>query len=75
MFDGTYWMQREGATIGTNAATLYLELFYGYCEINFLTPKYKAELALPLRFVNDGIMVWHNPAIGLHHDWKAAICW
>ena len=35
-FDDTYWQQKEGAAIGTNAAPPYGDLNYGYHEVTFL---------------------------------------
>ena len=57
-FGDTWWHQLDGTTMGTPCACIYATLFFGYYERTILLPKYKDNLLLYKRQIDDIFIIW-----------------
>ena len=57
-FGDTYWIQNEGAAMGTPVACSYATTSYGLHEIVTLLVRFESELKLFYRFIDDALGCW-----------------
>ena len=57
-FGDTYWIQKNGAAMGTSCAVNYSFLYIGLLEIKSLLIKYREFLIWYGRFIDDGLGMW-----------------
>ena len=57
-FGDTFWLQREGTAMGTPCACIYAILFFAYFERTLLLQKYKNNLLLYKRQIDDILGIW-----------------
>ena len=57
-FGDTWWHQLDGTAMGTPCACIYATLFFGYYERTILLPKYKDNLLLYKRQIDDIFIIW-----------------
>jgi hypothetical protein len=57
-FSDTFWIQRQGTTMGTPAAPLYSIITFGHHENQQILTKYKSNLIFYKRFIDDIFGVW-----------------
>ena len=57
-FGNTWWKQLIGTAMGTPCACSYATLFYAFYERTFICPKYKSNLVLYKRYIDDIFFVW-----------------
>ena len=60
-FDDTFWLEKDGTTMGTPTACLYATISYGIHERNKLLPTFSDMLLLYKRFIDDMLGIW-NPS-------------
>jgi len=59
-FGDTYWLQTQGAAMGTPAAPLYSILTFGYYENTSILIEFKSHLIYYKRFIDDIFGIWVN---------------
>ena len=59
-FGNTWWKQLIGTAMGTPCACVYATLFFAYYERTYIIPKYKQNILLYKRFIDDIFLVWKN---------------
>jgi hypothetical protein len=57
-FGDTFWLQIDGTAIGTSCACLFATMYMALCERATLLRKYKDNLILLKRFIDDMLGVW-----------------
>jgi hypothetical protein len=57
-FDNTFWLQTCGTSMGTSCACAYATLHWGYIKRKLIIPKWKNNLLLLRRFINDKFGIW-----------------
>ena len=57
-FGSTWWKQINGTAMGTPCACIYATLFFGYHERTLLLQKYKENLLLFKRQIDDIFIIW-----------------
>ena len=57
-FGDTWWLQNIGTAMGTPCACIYAILFFGYFERTIILRKYKANLLLYKRQIDDVLGIW-----------------
>ena len=56
-FGDTFWLQKTGAAMGTPPACNYATIYYA-CHEHKIVPKYKANLLLYRRYIDDIFGIW-----------------
>ena len=69
-FDDTYWLQKNGAAMGTNSTPPYAELYFRYHEMTYLYPLYRKLLKIYGRFIDDGFVAWYDINASPPSSWK-----
>ena len=54
-FGDTYWIQKNGAAMGTSCAVKYSFLYIGLLELKSILNKYREYLIWYGRFIDDGL--------------------
>ena len=67
-FGNTWWKQKNGTAMGTPCACIYATLFFGYHERKLLLTKYKENLILYKRQIDDIFIIW-RPTSPDNHEW------
>ena len=63
-FGNSWWKQKIGTAMGTPCACSYATLFFAYYKRSSICPKYKNNLVLYKRYIDDIFFIWkHDP----HH--------
>lgn len=57
-FDDLFFLQEDGAAMGTSVAVLYACFYYGYHERKHLIPTFTRSLKYLRRFVDDKLGIW-----------------
>ena len=57
-FGDTWWHQKNGTAMGTPCACIYATLYFGFYERTLLLPKYKNNILLYKRQIDDILMIW-----------------
>ena len=58
-FNGQTWHQQNGTAMGTPCAPTFANLFLGHTEETVILPKYSANLACYLRYIDDVFVIWN----------------
>ena len=59
-FGSTWWKQIVGTAMGTPCACIYATIFFAYFERKFIIPKYKQNLILYKRQIDDIFAIWRT---------------
>ena len=57
-FGNSWWKQIDGTAMGTPCACIYSMLYFGYFERTLILPKYKDNILLYKRQIDDIFIVW-----------------
>ena len=69
-FGNTWWRQTNGTAMGTPCACIYATLFFGFHERQLLFQKYKENLILYKRQIDDIFIIW-RPTSPNNEEWIA----
>ena len=65
-FGDTYWVQQIGTAMGTPVACIYATIFFAWFEKQYLLPKYKDNLLLYVRQIDDILGIWIDSPFNEH---------
>ena len=71
-FGNTWWLQKNGTAMGTACACIYATLYFGYFERKLLLPKYKDNLILYKRMIDNIVIIW-VPTSTQNNEWDSFI--
>ena len=71
-FGNTWWLQKHGTVMGTACACIYATLYFGYFKRQLLLPKYKNNLILYKRMIDDIVIIW-LPTSTQNTEWESFI--
>ena len=63
-FGDTWWQQSVGTAMGTPCACAYATIFFAHFERTHLLPRYKENIILYLRQIDDILLIWKNNVLG-----------
>ena len=59
-FGETWWLQNTGTAMGTPCVCAYATIFFAYYERTSILPKYKENIVLYLRYIDDILLIWKD---------------
>lgn len=59
-FGNTWWVQKDGTTMGTPSACNYATIVFAYSERTNILPTFKNNFLLYIRFIDDIFIVWKD---------------
>lgn len=69
-FGDTYWVQQNGAAMGTSCAVNYAFLYMGLLEMEQLLHDFAPWMPFYARFIDDGIGIWLTRRPGSLRAWR-----